>query len=92
MGKKRIKTPVNFEVSNKPGAKEKMIFKYGSDHFSFYKKDVPIAVFFTGIHDDYHTPEDTPDKLNYTNLTNISNLVTSFIYKISTEPSTYPLR
>ncbi|MFP4064064.1 MAG: M20/M25/M40 family metallo-hydrolase [Bacteroidales bacterium] len=37
----------------------------GSDHTSFYVKDIPVLFFFTGIHDDYHRPEDTPEKVNY---------------------------
>lgn len=34
----------------------------GSDHASFYNKKVPIAFLHTGLHDYYHTPEDTADK------------------------------
>ena len=35
-----------------------------SDHSSFYKLDKPVLAFFSGIHSDYHTPSDTPDKIN----------------------------
>ena len=34
------------------------------DHFHFFQRDVPALHFFTGLHDDYHTPEDTFDKIN----------------------------
>ena len=37
----------------------------GSDHSAFYMKNIPVIFFFTGIHDDYHRPGDTPDKINY---------------------------
>lgn len=37
----------------------------GSDHTSFYVKDIPVIFFFTGIHDDYHKPTDTADKIKY---------------------------
>ncbi len=37
----------------------------GSDHTSFYLKNIPAIFFFTGIHDDYHKPGDTHDKINY---------------------------
>ncbi len=37
----------------------------GSDHTSFYLKDIPVIFFFTGIHRDYHKPYDTHDKINY---------------------------
>lgn len=44
---------------------------FSSDHFNFYKKDIPAIVLFTGLHDDYHTSKDTPDKIDYDNLENI---------------------
>ena len=37
-----------------------------SDHTSFYRKDIPVLFFFTGLHSDYHKPTDDPDKINYT--------------------------
>jgi C-terminal processing protease CtpA/Prc len=37
-----------------------------SDHTSFYRKDIPVLFFFTGLHSDYHRPTDDADKLNYT--------------------------
>lgn len=44
----------------------------GSDHACFYNKKVPIAFLHTGLHAHYHTPEDTPDKINYSGLTKIT--------------------
>ena len=37
-----------------------------SDHTSFYRKDIPVLFFFTGLHTDYHKPSDDADKINYT--------------------------
>ncbi|WP_066405890.1 M20/M25/M40 family metallo-hydrolase [Flavisolibacter tropicus] len=37
-----------------------------SDHTSFYRKDIPVLFYFTGLHSDYHRPSDDFDKLNYT--------------------------
>ena len=37
-----------------------------SDHTSFYRKDIPVLFFFTGLHSDYHKPTDDFDKINYT--------------------------
>ena len=55
---------------------------YGpSDHSSFYGKDIPVLFFTTGAHLDYHTPYDTPDKINYEGLVIVSDLV----YDISAE-------
>ncbi len=36
-----------------------------SDHWHFAKNDIPVIFYFGGIHDDYHEPTDTPDKINY---------------------------
>jgi Zn-dependent M28 family amino/carboxypeptidase len=36
-----------------------------SDYTSFYRKDIPVLFFFTGLHKDYHRPTDEYDKINY---------------------------
>ena len=36
-----------------------------SDHTSFYRKDIPVLFYFTGLHTDYHRPTDDFDKINY---------------------------
>ena len=36
-----------------------------TDASVFFTRGVPILSAFTGSHEDYHTPRDTPDKLNY---------------------------
>ncbi len=37
-----------------------------SDHTSFYRKDIPVLFYFTGLHSDYHKPSDDANKINYT--------------------------
>jgi len=46
-----------------------------SDHSSFYAKNIPVLFFTTGAHTDYHTPGDTPDKINYQGMINVSEYV-----------------
>jgi hypothetical protein len=36
----------------------------GSDHISFSSKRIPVLFFFSGLHEDYHRPSDTADKIN----------------------------
>ncbi len=36
-----------------------------SDHTSFYRKEIPVLFFFTGLHADYHKPSDDADKINF---------------------------
>jgi hypothetical protein len=46
-----------------------------SDQWSFVQKGIPGIFFFTGLHPDYHTPRDTPDKINYAKLEKVARLV-----------------
>lgn len=50
-------------------------FMGGSDHYSFYKKGIPFMFFFTGIHKDYHTPRDNPDRVDCNKAARVSRLV-----------------
>jgi hypothetical protein len=65
----------NMKAYFHPGFVNRQLYKYGSDHYWFYKKKIPIGVFFTGIHEDYHKPTDTADKVNYENLSQITQLI-----------------
>ena len=53
-----------------------------SDHTSFYRKDIPVLFYFTGLHSDYHKPSDDADKINYKGelkiIDHIYNLVEAF--------------
>lgn len=40
-------------------------FYYRSDHYNFAKNGIPSVFFFNGVHEDYHKPGDTPDKIEY---------------------------
>ncbi|MFL5342209.1 MAG: M28 family metallopeptidase [Gemmataceae bacterium] len=46
-----------------------------SDYGPFRDKKVPYIFFSTGIHPDYHTPNDTPDRIEYEKMRKISNWV-----------------
>ena len=49
---------------------------YGpSDHASFYMKNIPVLYFNTGIHEDYHTPFDDVDKINFEGMEKASRYV-----------------
>ncbi len=40
-------------------------FYYRSDHYNFAKHNIPVIFYFNGVHEDYHKPSDTPDKIKY---------------------------
>lgn len=49
---------------------------YGpSDHAAFYSSGIPVLFFSTGAHEDYHTPEDTWNKLNLEGQATIQQLL-----------------
>ena len=46
-----------------------------SDHWSFLERGIPAIFFTTGLHPDYHTPNDDAAKLDYVKLERIARLV-----------------
>jgi len=47
-------------------------FYYRSDHYNFAKNNIPSVFYFTGVHDDYHKPTDTVDKIMFVKLSTIA--------------------
>jgi len=45
-----------------------------TDATSFYLAGTPILSAFTGAHEEYHTPRDTPEKLNYEGAAQVARL------------------
>lgn len=59
---------------------------YGaSDQASFVSKKIPAIMYFNGLHEDYHTPEDTADKLNYENIKRVAQLVFLTAWEIANQ-------
>jgi len=50
---------------------------FPSDHRNFYQKGIPVALFTSGTHRDYHTVRDTPDKLDYSQMEKLVEYVYS---------------
>ena len=48
---------------------------YRSDHWNFAKNNIPIIFYFNGIHEDYHRPTDTVDKIEFDMLQKRTQLV-----------------
>ena len=66
---RRRNVPVGLELQL-----DKASRRLPTDAASFVTRDVPILSGFTGAHEDYHTPRDTPEKLNYEGIAKISRL------------------
>jgi Zn-dependent M28 family amino/carboxypeptidase len=46
-----------------------------SDQWPFLQRGVPAMGFMTGLHPDYHTPYDRPEKINYAKMAKIARLI-----------------
>lgn len=53
-----------------------------SDHWNFGRLGVPFVFFFTGVHEDYHRPSDTIDKIQFEKYTRVVQLIYSSSIKV----------
>jgi aminopeptidase YwaD len=58
-----------------------------SDHTSFYRKDIPVLFFFTGLHSDYHKPSDDFEKINYNGTLQIIDYISQVITAADQQPA-----
>lgn len=54
-----------------------------SDHFNFAKKGIPAIFFFSGIHQDYHRPTDTVEKIMFEKMEKISRHIFQLIWELA---------
>jgi len=60
---------------------------YGpSDQQSFYKKDIPVLMLFTGSHADYHKPSDTWDRIHAAGLARVSRYAEALVESLDVRP------
>lgn len=65
---------INFDYTyNDP--KDPNRYYQRSDHYNFAKYGIPVIFYFSGVHEDYHKPTDTPDKIDYQRIARIANLI-----------------
>jgi Zn-dependent M28 family amino/carboxypeptidase len=56
-----------------------------SDHWPFLQRGVPGVWFHTGLHPDYHTVYDRPEKINYEKIERIVRLVHQVSWDLATQ-------
>ncbi|HEV2444652.1 MAG TPA: M28 family peptidase, partial [Candidatus Sulfopaludibacter sp.] len=55
------------------------------DHYNFAKLGIPIAFFTTGLHEDYHQPSDTPEKIDYREMQIVAKTVAAVGWNLATQ-------
>ncbi len=63
-----------------------------TDASAFYRKGVPILAAFTGSHEDYHKPTDTPEKLNYEGAADVAKLMSLIARGLATADQPIPFQ
>ena len=61
-------------------------FYYRSDHYNFAKKGIPAIFYFSGVHEDYHQPGDTADKIMYGKMEKIGHLIFYTTWELANRP------
>ncbi|MGH9483028.1 MAG: M28 family peptidase, partial [Terriglobales bacterium] len=68
-----------------PSARGQRIF-YRSDHYNFAKMGIPIAFFTIGLHVDYHRVTDSPEKIDFNEIQQVSKTVAATAWVLGSEP------
>jgi hypothetical protein len=69
----------DFEVKASPEG-------YGpSDHASFYAENIPVLFFFTGVHEQYHTPDDDVERINFAGEKSIADYAYDLIVTLANQ-------
>lgn len=55
-----------------------------SDHTSFYARQIPVLHFFTDSHEQYHTPRDDADLIDWPGLAKVTNYVADLTIAVAT--------
>jgi len=74
----KLKLDYTYNDPNEP-----MKLYYRSDHYNFAKKGIPAAFFFSGLHPDYHTPNDTVDKIEFPLMVKREKLIFYTLWEIA---------
>ncbi|HSR53499.1 MAG TPA: M28 family peptidase [Acidobacteriota bacterium] len=79
---RRVLLLIRFRYDNHP-----IGLLHRSDQWPFLQHGVPSLLFTTGLHPDYHRPDDTPEKLNYPKLEQITQLVYLCLWEAADSPT-----
>ncbi|MGH9331294.1 MAG: M28 family metallopeptidase, partial [Vicinamibacterales bacterium] len=58
-----------------------------SDHWSFLEQGIPALFLTTGLHPDYHTPDDDVDKINFEKLARVARMTFEAAWRVADAPA-----
>ncbi len=59
---------------------------FRSDHLPYARRNVPALMYTSNLHDDYHTPFDRPDRIDYGKLTRMAQWMYLTGWFVANEP------
>ncbi|PYT01536.1 MAG: hypothetical protein DMF63_01430 [Acidobacteria bacterium] len=62
-------------------------FFFRSDHFNYALNGIPITFWFDGVHEDYHQPGDSPDKIDYAKMEKVARTIFLTMWEVSDLPT-----
>ncbi len=80
VNKSYLKLDFNYKYDD-PNDTER--FFYRSDHYNYAKNGVPIIFYFSGVHEDYHGPEDHVDKIDFQKMEKVTRTVFATMWKLA---------
>lgn len=75
-----LKLAFGYDVANK------------ADHYPLYQGGIPVVMFHTGTHDEYHRPSDVVKFINSPGLERVTRLVFRVAYDLAERPTSLRLR
>ena len=58
-----------------------------SDHYNYAKKGIPIIFFFDGVHEDYHRPGDSVDKIDFQKMEKVARTIYMTLWEVANLPA-----
>ncbi len=66
-------------------------FFFRSDHYNYAQRGVPIALFFDGVHRDYHKVSDSIEKIDFEKMSKVVRTVCATAIELATMPQRPPV-
>jgi len=62
--------------------------KPNSDHYPFFRHDIPVLLLHTGLHDVYHTPRDDAKYINSRGMSRVIQFLFAVVYELADREQT----
>jgi hypothetical protein len=79
-----LKVSFNYHYDN-PDDPTRLFFR--SDHYNYAKKGIPIIFYFSGLHEDYHQPSDSVEKIDFAKMETVTRTIYATALALADSPS-----